>query len=203
MTEPVRAIDTKYRGFLFRSRLEARWAVFLDHLSVGFRYEMEGFEFGRDRYLPDFYLPRLDCWIEIKPLMPRGDDRAVRLATALADATNKIVYIFAGDLVCPSDQLWYQQDGGQYPYAHALACFPLSGADWHYLWCECSTCHSVGIHFDGRSDRLKCKGDTGCPQSPHGDKGYAHDTPRLRAAYDAARSARFEGREAFSWKVEP
>jgi hypothetical protein len=30
----VRAIKTEYKGYLFRSRLEARWAVFFDVLSI-------------------------------------------------------------------------------------------------------------------------------------------------------------------------
>lgn len=64
----MKAIETEYNGFLFRSRLEARWAVFFDTLGVAYRYEPEGYVL-RDgtHYLPDFWLPELDCWIEIKP----------------------------------------------------------------------------------------------------------------------------------------
>ena len=29
-----KAIETKYKGFRFRSRLEARWAVFFDALGI-------------------------------------------------------------------------------------------------------------------------------------------------------------------------
>lgn len=31
-TPTIRAIETRYAGCRFRSRLEARWAVFFDHL---------------------------------------------------------------------------------------------------------------------------------------------------------------------------
>ena len=33
----IKAIETKYNGFRFRSRLEARWAIFFD--SIGLKYE--------------------------------------------------------------------------------------------------------------------------------------------------------------------
>ena len=51
----LKAIQTEYNGYLFRSRLEARWAVFFDALGVDYEYEPEGFELpSGDRYLPDF-----------------------------------------------------------------------------------------------------------------------------------------------------
>jgi hypothetical protein len=39
---PLKAIDTEYDGHLYRSRLEARWAVFFDTLDIPFEYELEG-----------------------------------------------------------------------------------------------------------------------------------------------------------------
>ena len=49
------AIETVYNGYRFRSRLEARWAVFFDSLGVKYEYEPEGFELpGLGGYLPDF-----------------------------------------------------------------------------------------------------------------------------------------------------
>jgi len=40
----ITAIETRYKGYRFRSRLEARWAVFFDALGVIWEYEKEGFE---------------------------------------------------------------------------------------------------------------------------------------------------------------
>ncbi len=37
-------IPTKYNNILFRSRLEARWAVFFDSLNIQYFYEYEGYE---------------------------------------------------------------------------------------------------------------------------------------------------------------
>jgi len=53
----IRAIETEYKGYKFRSRLEARWAVLLDALGVKWEYEPEGYDLGNGLcYLPDFRL---------------------------------------------------------------------------------------------------------------------------------------------------
>ena len=56
----IKPIETKHNGFRFRSRLEARWAVFFDMIDLKYEYEVEGFEMKGIRYLPDFYIPSLD-----------------------------------------------------------------------------------------------------------------------------------------------
>lgn len=62
----MQAIETVYNGYRFRSRLEARWAVFFDAMGIKYQYEPEGFEFDGIRYLPDFYLPELNYFVEVK-----------------------------------------------------------------------------------------------------------------------------------------
>lgn len=63
----IKAIETEYNGYRFRSRLEARWAVFFDQAGITYEYEPEGFELeDGTRYLPDFYLPELDTHVEVK-----------------------------------------------------------------------------------------------------------------------------------------
>jgi hypothetical protein len=65
----IRPIVTTYNGHTFRSRLEARWAVFLDVLGVRYDYEPEAFDLGElGWYLPDFWLPTLRMWAEVKPV---------------------------------------------------------------------------------------------------------------------------------------
>lgn len=63
----IRAIETHYKGYRFRSRLEARWAVVFDKLGLEWEYEPEGFvlEDGQ-RYLPDFYFTDSKWFLEIK-----------------------------------------------------------------------------------------------------------------------------------------
>jgi hypothetical protein len=40
----MKPIETRYKGYRFRSRLEARWAVFFDAVGEGWEYEKEGYE---------------------------------------------------------------------------------------------------------------------------------------------------------------
>ena len=66
----IKAIETRYKGYRFRSRLEARWAVFFDAAGIKYQYEPEGIEFHGETYLPDFYLPDAayhGCYFEVKP----------------------------------------------------------------------------------------------------------------------------------------
>lgn len=62
----MNAIQTKYAGCLFRSRLEARWAIFLDRMRYKWVYEPEGFVLPSGPYLPDFELPEFGMYLEIK-----------------------------------------------------------------------------------------------------------------------------------------
>ena len=61
------AKETEYKGYRFRSRLEARWAVFFDALDIDYEYEPEGFVLSnKQTYLPDFYLPFYNVYVEVK-----------------------------------------------------------------------------------------------------------------------------------------
>lgn len=66
----MKAIQTSYSGYKFRSRLEAKWAVFFDLMGFDWVYEPEGFELGNEmRYLPDFKVTSRDgnpYWYEVK-----------------------------------------------------------------------------------------------------------------------------------------
>jgi hypothetical protein len=65
--EQIKAIQTEYNGYKFRSRLEARWAVFFDAAGIKYEYEPEGFENNGGKWLPDFYLPESKTYVEVKP----------------------------------------------------------------------------------------------------------------------------------------
>jgi hypothetical protein len=81
MTDPI---ETEYRGYRFRSRLEARWAVVFDRLGVEWKYETQGYLIGPlgRPYLPDFQLPGLGIWAEVK-----GDPAALD-RTLMEDSTD-------------------------------------------------------------------------------------------------------------------
>lgn len=63
----IKPIETIYNGYRFRSRLEARWAVFFDAAGIKYQYEPEGFDLDGEYYLPDFFLPQFCLFVEIKP----------------------------------------------------------------------------------------------------------------------------------------
>jgi hypothetical protein len=64
----IKPIETIHNGYRFRSRLEARWAVFFDTLGIKYEYEKEGYDFGDGvYYLPDFWLPQVNMWAGVKP----------------------------------------------------------------------------------------------------------------------------------------
>lgn len=65
----MKIIETWYKGIKFRSRTEARWAVFFDKLNIEWEYEKEGFVMSDGSYyLPDFWLPTFDggMYAEVK-----------------------------------------------------------------------------------------------------------------------------------------
>jgi hypothetical protein len=79
----IKAINTEYKGYKFRSRLEARFAVFLDAMNITWDYEVQGYTLPiNGNYLPDFYLPNgglapgysKPLWIEVKAGQPTADE---------------------------------------------------------------------------------------------------------------------------------
>jgi hypothetical protein len=63
----IPAIPTRYRGINFRSRLEAKWAVFFDELNWEWEYE----PIDLSGYIPDFIIsfPYAPLLVEVKPSM--------------------------------------------------------------------------------------------------------------------------------------
>ncbi len=74
--QTIKSIPTKYSGHIFRSRLEAKVAVFFDVLSLSWEYEPEGYDLPMNGwYLPDFLLKKNeklknDIWVECKGKKP-------------------------------------------------------------------------------------------------------------------------------------
>lgn len=109
----LRAIETRYKGRRFRSRLEARYAVMFDHLGIEWDYEPEGFELqDGTRYLPDFWITCVGghapgAWLEVKATMPT-EAEAAKLAAVGRESGRAALF-----LVGPADrmQLLVLQDG--------------------------------------------------------------------------------------------
>lgn len=82
MPRPINPKPTTYRGRKYRSRLEARWAVFLDHhpLVREWHYEPKTFRLpGGWTYTPDFLFAvgPFAAFVEVKPLPPTEEYLAV------------------------------------------------------------------------------------------------------------------------------
>ncbi|WP_370308002.1 hypothetical protein [Sinimarinibacterium flocculans] len=97
----IRAKETRYAGYRFRSRLEARWAVFFEHLRLAWEYEAEGFKISEQHsYLPDFLLRDdgkfPDIWVEVKPqvaMKPKERKRYFEAAQKLTDSAENVGYL--------------------------------------------------------------------------------------------------------------
>jgi len=77
--QPIEAKPTQYGNTIFRSRLEARWAVFLDFCDnvLNWEYEPQTFKMknGWD-YTPDFKVVfgnRPPLYLEVKPTKPSNE----------------------------------------------------------------------------------------------------------------------------------
>ena len=68
-------------GIGMRSSWEVELAELMFELGIKFKYEPQRFYFRAEResYLPDFYLPEYDCWIEVKGFMDKRSERRCKL----------------------------------------------------------------------------------------------------------------------------
>lgn len=195
-TGTLRAIETPYRGYRFRSRSEARFAVFLDALGIRWDYEIEGYELGSaGRYLPDFWLPDLGIWIEIKGTDPTVEEQ--QKARALAMQSENPVYIFYGGMEPPAkeDGHFFRVGSGfralGYGAIQHAAWARLPYPNFSFIWVECETCHAVDVIGIGPTLEMT-KRICECNTTVRPRSG------RLVQAYQASRSARFEHGESGS-----
>lgn len=178
----MKPIETRYKGYRFRSRLEARWAVFFDALGIEWEYEPEGFELDDGtRYLPDFLLHRVWCgesvFVEVKA-GPGSKERDWEKAKKLS--AHKPILLLAGaprenrtDVLCEPDVAKDFQEGAYYwdvPVRHI----------------------SFDVHFhapDSGAAHLRGCANTSCGA---GMCDLHYSNAGIRYAAEAARSARFE-----------
>ena len=201
--KPLRPIETVYKGYRFRSRLEARWAVFFDALDVAWDYETEGFDLGGGlRYLPDFWLPKESCFIEVKPFR-EPEEAEIEKCRALAEYHP--VFMLMGVPERPA----FSFDGEELLATGAAAfCFPkIIGGHaqevfpyWDgrvprmYFWHERLVDPGGFVLWPVPSNEVidvESDGKLVCVDSVIANLKSMH-TPRLLHAYDAARRARFE-----------
>lgn len=152
----MKALETFYKRHKFRSRLEARWAVFFDCIGQKWEYEKEGYELNGFCYLPDFWLPKLKSWIEIKGEKPSEFEKVK--AKRLTKFTGHPVYLFFGSI----EENFSDKTNSAFSYSGSV----LSGLD-HYVWCQCPQCGEFGITIGGSPKQLLC-----CYENEEGDDNY-------------------------------
>lgn len=199
-------IETLYKGYRFRSRLEARWAVFFDAIAVEWEYEKQGYDLNGRWYLPDFWVPHPSMkddgwgfWIEIKPT-PLTEEQTGILAD-LARVTGHRTFAICGQ-PWPDEhkisivrhhhhgvpeRIPWLCDGHLVEEEDSFYQTPESEAVWR----------ERGYSRPPRFPRL-------CVVAPDGTKSrfiesykfWGEQTGSLQKAFQAARTARFEHGEA-------
>lgn len=112
-------IETEYAGYRFRSRLEARWAVFFGALGLKWDYEPDAYKLPGGSYLPDFFVriqdgadrgegadwetPVPGYWVEVKGAPPTVLD--IRLLHELQNATGHRAVLVWG---LPDSREWWE-----------------------------------------------------------------------------------------------
>ena len=205
--DAVKSIPTRYAGCHFRSRLEARWAVFFDALKIDWQYEPEGFVGCNGKsYLPDFYLPTVHAheyggtFVEVKG----GDDALRADSTKIGEAIDWAAsplsdsgLIILGEVPRPLEfgevalhSFLYHRKGVE----HVCGAFRKKATlGWQFdtrlhapPWFDGNTTEDIPDKATTQTRVMTIKYRQGSEQ-----RGYGVDK-ELNAAYVAARSARFE-----------
>ena len=185
----MKAIQTEYKGYLFRSRLEARWAVFFDACGVRWEYEPEGYDLGDGiYYLPDFLLHGVDgrdggdLYVEVKGNMTPADaEKILRFVEGGGREGKYGKYKYATLVVGnipegeTADEIdWYVSDHAYHGPAPYLFNFETIDGD-HFA-------AHPGINKDGKFELFGDDSSYLCDQDP----------VATERAYRLARQARFE-----------
>lgn len=212
MTAPARdisPIETRYADCLFRSRLEARWAVFFDTLGIEWQYEAQGYVCqprchlsgtAPFRYLPDFWLPQWELFAEVKGQLKPPE------TCQLLDA--------AAYLSAPSDGCGYGNDLvvlGQVPRSDVPSRFPvllhmhkgiLTGYPWQLGRVACCGEQAplvIATDGDESISSVRVLHDPGAFMTAFLVNGLScrpgelsYRWQQILSAFGAARSARFE-----------
>lgn len=115
----IQPIPTMYNDVKFRSRVEARWAVFFDAAGLRYQYEPDGFVVFEGGYLPDFWLPDVKMFFEVKGVDP--DMEEMVKCAALCRRAECDVLLAVGAPEERFQMLWFHRGDareGRYVFAH-------------------------------------------------------------------------------------
>lgn len=224
MTDHNRAaIQTWYNGCYFRSRLEARWAVLFDRLSIRWEYEPQGYHLRatpiEEREQLQAEACRRDPWCQ-------KEGHSVSYCEPIPGEHDDDLGQYLPDFWLPDAKMWWEVKGNPHlgpadqkkPLRLATVTgFPCVRAVGDIPWYtehrfdglvsrSFYSFHSIFYPWWGRDfvapyhcescDHVQLDLQTvrQCPTC--GSPRYSHGTPMLMKAYKAARSARFEHGES-------
>lgn len=191
----LRAIETHYNGYHFRSRLEARWAVFFDTLGIRYDYEPQGYDLGDGTfYLPDFWLPEQKCWVEIKPDYP--PPAVLQKLNRLCQASGYEVALLVGSDFAPLKFLYMGGTTGTRAYLFIREYDDDNEEFCLTDWVICSLCDTSIRTYVGLSGTSHIRRHCTNEHSSSDEGSTTPYSPVLLSAYRAARAARFEHGES-------
>jgi len=115
----VFGLPTLYCGITYRSRKEARFAVALTVMGIPFNYENMSFRRpDGGNYLPDFFLPRQQLYVELKPQLPHLEEE--RKCEEMSEKGYRIVLIYGENIECPPfrSEAQAKRESGSRDYLH-------------------------------------------------------------------------------------
>lgn len=141
---PVRAVAKTYSGVRFRSTLEADWALNLDQLDIAWQYEPQAFVLRSGKcYAPDFYLPDIDTWLEVKGPGVPGLDKTAEFAKQLRPLPEPYAWhpvrMVVGVAATNGALTWLDED------VHLATCEACGGHFWFHMT-GIYTCRRCGTH---------------------------------------------------------
>lgn len=183
--DQIKSIETRYKGYRFRSRLEARWAVFFDYFDVHYGYENEGYELSTGRYLPDF---EIDGTIfEVKPVT-MGQEEIDKIER-FAKESGLGIFVIIG-------QPW----PGEYRIMHLLGSKGSEIQKTEHTFATCSDCGTLLVVSESEyltqiSSLLDHSADCITARSQGSYLVYMKESEGLIKGFKKARGARFEFNE--------
>lgn len=179
----IKAIETIYNGYKFRSRLEARWAVFFDALGIKYEYEPEGYELpDGTKYLPDF---KVKCWGYRGSIWERPIDLYIEVKGDMTKYDAERILAFADEYpvlivtdIPPKGQITDSNAVKAYDEMNGIRIYPFNyeTIDGDYFAAYPAVDNKGHFYLMG-------------DDSSYIDRD---DLPRIEAAYEKARQARFE-----------
>lgn len=138
-----------WNGYRMRSKIEAKWALFFETISVEYFYEPDTIALERGdkivNYLPDYFLPDLGksgSYFEVKlDKNPTVDE--CQKCFMLAVQTNKDVYLFYEE-IGKKHTNGYLYKGGTGAFVPQMQ------------WTQCPRCSAFGITHMGIVAAMKC-----------------------------------------------